>query len=135
MIAHLIAKMMWDGKKGASEKIVYQAFDLLKGKKEKEPLDLFKQAFENIKPAMEVRSRRVGGANYQVPVEVRPDRRLALGIKWLVASARSRGEKTMQERLAGEILEACENRGNAVKKKEETHKMAEANRAFAHYRW
>jgi small subunit ribosomal protein S7 len=107
----------------------------LKAKKKEEPLELFKKALENVKPMMEVRSRRVGGANYQVPVEVRFSRKLSLGLKWLVAASRGRKEKTMQERLAGEILEALENRGSAVKKREDIHKMAEANRAFAHYRW
>lgn len=135
LVTKLINKIMWDGRKGKAEKVVYDAFDLLKAKKNEEPLELFKKALENVKPQMEVRSRRVGGANYQVPVEVRFSRKLSLGLKWLVAAARNRKEKSMQERLAGEIFEALENRGSAVKKREDIHKMAEANRAFAHYRW
>lgn len=135
LLAKLMNRLMWDGKKGLAERAVYQALDIIKQKKGEEPLALFKKALENIKPQMEVRSRRVGGANYQVPVEVRPGRKLSLGLKWFVEASRGRGEKTIQEKLAHEILEALENRGNAVKKREDTHKMAEANRAFAHYRW
>lgn len=135
LVSRLINKVMWEGKKGIAEGIVYGAFGLLSDKKKEDPLVLFKKALDNIKPQMEVRSRRVGGANYQVPVEVRTDRKLSLGLKWLVESCRKRGEKTMREKLANEILEALESRGSAVKKREETHKMAEANRAFAHYRW
>ena len=135
LIASLVNKLMWEGKKSLSATVVYDALDIMKEKKGQEPLELFRKALENIKPVMEVRSRRVGGANYQVPVEVRPERRLSLGLKWLVDASRSRSEKTMQERLAQELLEALENKGNAMKKKEETHKMAEANRAFAHYKW
>ncbi len=135
LVAKLINKVMWEGKKAKAASIVYDAFDLVKSKKGQEPLDLFKKALENIKPAMEVRSRRVGGANYQVPAEVRPERRLSLGLRWLLEASRSRGEKDMQSKLAGEILDALENKGNAIKKREETHKMAEANRAFAHYKW
>lgn len=135
LLAKLMNRLMWDGKKGLAERVVYQALELVKQKKGEDPLALFKKALENIKPQMEVRSRRVGGANYQVPVEVRPGRKLSLGLKWFVEASRGRGEKTIQEKLAHEILEALENRGNAVKKREDTHKMAEANRAFAHYRW
>lgn len=136
VVSKLISQIMMEGKKGLAERIVYGAFDILKEKKEKEePLETFKQALEKIKPQMEVRSRRVGGANYQVPVEVRTDRKLSLGLKWMVEAARKRGGKSMPERLAGEILDALENRGSAVKKREDVHKMAEANRAFAHYRW
>ncbi|MBI4124535.1 MAG: 30S ribosomal protein S7 [Deltaproteobacteria bacterium] len=135
MVSRLIGRLMWCGKGGVAEKIVYQAFDKVKEKKGEEPLAVFKKALENIKPQMEVRSRRVGGANYQVPMEVRTDRRLSLGLRWLIEASRSRGEKTMAGRLAMEILEAFENKGGAVRKKEETHRMAEANRAFAHYRW
>lgn len=135
LVGRLIGRLMWQGKRGVAEKIVYQAFDKVKEKKGDEPLAVFKKALDNIKPQMEVRSRRVGGANYQVPMEVRPDRRLSLGLRWLIESSRSRGEKTMAGRLAMEILEAFENKGGAVRKREETHRMAEANRAFAHYRW
>ena len=135
LVAKLINKLTWEGKKFKATTIVYDAFDILKEKKGQDPLELFKKAVENIKPVMEVRSRRVGGANYQVPVEVRPERKMALGMRWLVEASRNRGEKTMQERLAFELLEALDNKGSAVKKREETHKMAEANRAFAHYRW
>ncbi|MBI5300175.1 MAG: 30S ribosomal protein S7 [Deltaproteobacteria bacterium] len=135
IISKLINRLMWQGQKKKAQTIVYEAFEIVKQKKGQEPLELFKKAMENIKPVMEVRSRRVGGANYQVPVEVRPERKLSLGLKWLVDACRSRGEKTMSERLAVEIMEASENRGAAMKKKEDTHKMAEANRAFSHYRW
>ncbi|OGQ03964.1 MAG: 30S ribosomal protein S7 [Deltaproteobacteria bacterium RIFCSPLOWO2_12_FULL_44_12] len=135
LVAKLINKMMWEGKKSLAERIIYGAFQLVKEKKGGEPLELFKKALDNIKPLMEVRSRRVGGANYQVPVEVRSERKLSLGLRWLVEATRGRGEKTMQERLATEIMEALENKGSAVKKREDTHKMAEANRAFAHYKW
>lgn len=136
IVSKLITHIMMEGKKGLAERIVYGAFEILKEKKNKEePLETFKQALEKIKPQMEVRSRRVGGANYQVPVEVRTDRKLSLGLKWMVDAARNRGGKSMPERLAAEILDALENRGSAVKKREDVHKMAEANRAFAHYRW
>lgn len=135
LVTKLINCLMWRGNKGKAERIVYDAFDFLKEKKGANPLEVFKKALENIKPVMEVRSRRVGGANYQVPMEVRSDRKLSLGLRWLIEASRSRGEKTMQKKLANEILEALENKGHAVKKREETHKMAEANRAFAHYRW
>jgi small subunit ribosomal protein S7 len=126
---------MLRGKKSAAEKIVYGAFDLLADRAGNEPLDVFKRAMENVRPVLEVKSRRVGGSTYQVPVEVRADRRNALGMRWLIGYARGRGEKTMVERLAGELLDAANNRGAAVKKKEDTHRMAEANKAFAHYRW
>ena len=135
MVTRFINKVMLSGKKGVSENIVYQAFDIIKNKTSKEPLDVFETALKNAMPVLEVRARRVGGANYQVPVEVRPDRRLSLGIRWLVNYARARGEKTMHERLAGELLDAANNAGGAIKKKDDTHKMAEANKAFAHYRW
>ena len=135
VVSKLINHLLWEGQKKKAQSIVYDAFEIVKQKKGQEPLELFKKALENIKPVMEVRSRRVGGANYQVPVEVRTERKLSLGLKWLIEASRNRGEKTMSERLAIEILEALENRGAAMKKKEDTHKMAEANRAFAHYRW
>jgi small subunit ribosomal protein S7 len=118
-----------------AELIVYGAFDIIEGKTKQSPLGVFQQALDNVMPAIEVRSRRVGGATYQVPVEVRSDRRQALGIRWLISAARDRNEKTMTERLSGELLDASNNRGNAVKKREDTHRMAEANRAFSHYRW
>ena len=126
---------MYDGKKGIAQKIVYDAFDIVKEKTGKDPLEVFEQAMANIMPVLEVKARRVGGATYQVPMEVRPDRRQALGLRWLVDYARKRGERTMRERLAGELMDAINNMGGAYKKKEDTHKMAEANRAFAHYRW
>lgn len=136
VISKLINHLMYSGKKGLAEKVVYGALDILKEKNDKlEPLETFKQALEKIKPQMEVRSRRVGGANYQVPVEVRSERKLSLGLKWMVEAARSRGGKTMPEKLAAEILDALESRGSAIKKREDVHKMAEANRAFAHYKW
>ena len=127
--------LMFDGKKSSAEAIVYGALDKMVKKSGQEALTLFHTALDNVKPALEVRSRRVGGATYQVPVEVRPDRRRALAIRWLVNAARKRGESTMTEKLAGELLDAANNRGTAVKKREDTHKMAEANRAFSHYRW
>ncbi len=135
VVAKFINTIMWCGQKATAEHIVYGAFDILKEKKNDDPLKIFRQALENIKPIIEVRSRRVGGATYQVPVEVRSDRRISLGFRWLLGAARDRGEKTMEERLAAEILEALENKGSAIKKREDTHKMAEANKAFAHYRW
>ena len=135
LVAKLISTMMWGGKKSTAEHIVYGSFDVLQEKKSDDPIKLFKQAMENIKPIIEVRSRRVGGATYQVPVEVRSDRRISLGLRWLISAARSRNEGTMKDRLAAELLEAVENRGAACKKREDTHKMAEANKAFAHYRW
>ncbi|MDI6823800.1 MAG: 30S ribosomal protein S7 [Bacillota bacterium] len=135
MVARLINKVMWDGKKSLAEKIVYSAFEVVGKKSGRDPLDVFEQALKNAMPALEVRPRRVGGATYQVPIEVRPERRVSLGMRWLVQFARARGERTMVERLAGEILDASAGQGGAVKKKEDTHRMAEANRAFAHYRW
>jgi len=135
LVAELIATMMWDGKKSTAERAVYGSFDILQEKKNDDPVKLFKQAMENIKPVIEVRSRRVGGATYQVPVEVRFDRRISLGLRWLITAARARKEGTIKDRLASELLEALENRGSACKKREDTHKMAEANKAFAHYRW
>ncbi|MGI6468567.1 MAG: 30S ribosomal protein S7 [Syntrophomonadaceae bacterium] len=131
----LVNQVMWDGKKSLAEKICYTAFDIVAKKTGKDPMDVFEIAMKNITPILEVRARRVGGANYQVPVEVRPERRQTLAIRWLVGYARKRGEKTMAERLAAEIMDAYNGTGQSVKKKEDTHKMAEANRAFAHYRW
>lgn len=127
--------VMKDGKKSLAENIVYGALGIVEDKTRREPLPLFHEALENVMPTVEVRSRRVGGATYQVPVEVRPERRKALAIRWLVGAARKRNENTMRERLAGELLDASSNRGSAVKKREDTHRMAEANRAFSHYRW
>ena len=134
-VAKFINMVMSRGKKAVAEKIVYGALTEVEQKGKTDALDIFKQALENVEPKVEVKSRRVGGATYQVPVEVRTNRRLALAMRWLVDAARKRGEKTMGQRLAGEMLEAFENRGSAVKKREDTHKMAEANRAFSHYRW
>lgn len=134
--AKFINCMMWDGKKTIAQKIFYRALDKVKEKiADKEPIEVFHQAIENVKPVLEVRSRRVGGANYQIPVEVRPERRLSLAIRWMVQAARSRPERTMVERLANEIVDAYNKTGLAMKKREDTHRMAEANRAFAHYRW
>ena len=127
--------VMLDGKKSAAEKIVYGALDKIEERMKRPPVDMFHEALENVTPAVEVRSRRVGGATYQVPVEVRPDRKSALAMRWLIAAARNRNETTMVDRLSGEIIDAAQNRGTAVKKREDTHKMAEANRAFSHYRW
>ena len=135
IVTRLINNIMLDGKKGVAQKIVYDAFEQVAAKSGKNALDAFEEAMNNIMPVLEVKARRVGGANYQVPIEVRPERRETLGLRWLTAYARSRGERTMSERLANEILDAINNTGGAVKKKEDTHKMAEANRAFAHYRW
>jgi len=134
-VTKLINNIMYDGKKGVSQQICYDAFDIIKEKTGRDPLEVFEEAMGNIMPVLEVKARRVGGATYQVPMEVRPDRRQALGLRWLVDYSRKRGERTMKERLAGEILDAINNMGGAYKKKEDTHKMAEANRAFAHYRW
>lgn len=131
----LVNQIMWDGKKSLAEKICYGAFEILEKKTGKDALEVFEEAMKNITPILEVRARRVGGANYQVPVEVRADRRQTLAIRWLTSYARKRGEKTMAERLAGELMDAFNSTGGAVKKKEDTHKMAEANKAFAHYRW
>lgn len=135
LVTRLINKMMIDGKRGKSQEILYSAFDAIRERTGKEPMEVFEAAMKNIMPVLEVRARRVGGANYQVPVEVRPDRRTTLGLRWLVNYARLRGEKTMEERLANEIMDAANNTGASVKKREDTHKMAEANKAFAHYRW
>ncbi|RDU34903.1 30S ribosomal protein S7 [Neobacillus piezotolerans] len=135
LVTRLINKMMIDGKRGTSQAILYNAFDIIRERSGKEPMEVFDAALKNIMPVLEVRARRVGGANYQVPVEVRPDRRTTLGLRWLVNYARLRGEKTMEQRLANEILDAANNSGASVKKREDTHKMAEANKAFAHYRW
>jgi len=135
VIARFMNRIMLDGKKSISEKIVYGAFDIISKKSEKDPLSFFHEALDNVKPNLEVKSRRVGGATYQVPMEVRPRRAQTLAMKWIVDCAVKRNEKTMRERVAGEILDAHNNKGNAVKKREETHKMAEANRAFSHFRW
>lgn len=135
VVTKLINNIMLDGKKGIAQKICYGAFDIIKEKTGKDPLEVFEQAMNNVMPVLEVKARRVGGATYQVPIEVRADRRQALGLRWIVNYARARGEKTMKERLAGEIMDAANSAGGAFKKKEDTHKMAEANRAFAHYRW
>ncbi|BDG34196.1 30S ribosomal protein S7 [Parageobacillus sp. VR-IP] len=135
LVTRLINKIMVDGKKSKAQKILYTAFDIIRERTGKDPMEVFEQALKNVMPVLEVRARRVGGANYQVPVEVRPDRRVSLGLRWLVQYARLRGEKTMEERLANEIMDAANNTGAAVKKREDTHKMAEANKAFAHYRW
>ncbi len=134
-VSKLINGIMYDGKKGVAQKIVYDAFEMIAEKSGKNALEVYLQAMDNIMPMLEVKARRVGGSTYQVPLEVRPERRQTLGIRWLVSYARSRGERTMSERLAGEILDASNNTGNAVKKREDTHKMAEANKAFAHFRW
>ena len=135
VVTKLINQVMLDGKRGVAQKAVYEAFDSIKEKTGREPGEVFEQAMANIMPVLEVKARRVGGSTYQVPIEIRPERRQTLGLRWLVSYARARGERTMSERLAGEILDACNQTGNAFKKKEDTHKMAEANKAFAHYRW
>jgi small subunit ribosomal protein S7 len=135
ILAKFMNSLMYDGKKSAAESIVYGAFDVIQEKTKQDPLQVFHEALRNVQPALEVRSRRVGGATYQVPVEVRTDRSRALAIRWLINAARGRNEPTMTGRLSGELLDAASNRGNAVKKREDTHKMAEANRAFSHYRW
>jgi len=135
VLAKLMNILMYDGKKSAAERIVYGALDRIGDRAKRDPLQMFHEALDNIKPAIEVRSRRVGGATYQVPVEVRPERRQALAIRWLINASRGRNENTMEERLSGELLDAANNRGAAVKKREDTHRMAEANRAFSHYRW
>jgi len=134
-VTKLINNIMQDGKKGVAQKICYDAFELIKTRTGKEPLEVFTQALENVMPVLEVKARRVGGANYQVPIEVRPARRQTLGLRWLVAIAKKRSERTMKERLAGELIDASNSAGGAFKKKEDIHKMADANRAFAHYRW
>ena len=135
LVTKLTNSIMLDGKKGVAQKVVYGAFDIIKEKTDKEPLEVFTAALENIMPSLETKSRRVGGSTYQVPMEVRPERRQTLGLRWLTTYSRARGEKTMKERLAAEIMDAANNTGAAVKKREDTHKMAEANQAFAHYRW
>jgi small subunit ribosomal protein S7 len=135
MLTKLINQVMLDGEKGTAQRICYGAFDIIKEKMGLDPLEVFEKAIENIMPVLEVKSRRVGGATYQVPVEVRPERRQTLGIRWLVDYSRNRSERTMKQRLAGELMDAYNGTGGAVKKREDTHKMAEANRAFAHYRW
>ena len=135
LLTKLINSIMLDGKKGVSQKVVYDAFDIISTKTGKEPLEVFVQAMENIMPSLEVKARRVGGATYQVPIDVRPDRRQTLGLRWLTKFSRARSEKTMKERLAGEIIDASNSTGSAVKKREDTHKMADSNKAFAHYRW
>jgi len=135
LVTKLVNSIMLDGKKGVAQKVVYGAFDIIKEKTDKEALEVFNQAMENIMPSLEVKARRVGGATYQVPMEVRPARRQTLGLRWLTAYSRARSERTMAERLAGEIMDAANNTGSAVKKREDTHKMAESNKAFAHFRW
>jgi len=135
IVTKFMNSVMYEGKKSTAEGIVYGAFDIIEGKLKSDPLAVFKTALENVAPAIEVRSRRVGGATYQVPVEVRTERRQALAIRWLIQAARGRNDRTMVERLSAELLDAANNRGNAVKKREDTHRMAEANRAFSHYRW
>ena len=135
LVTKLVNNIMLDGKKGVAQKIVYDAFAAIEAKTEQNPLEVFTEALENIMPVLEVKARRVGGSNYQVPMEVRPERRRTLGLRWLIAAARARGERTMAERLAGEIMDAKNSTGGAFKKKEDTHRMAEANKAFAHYRY
>ena len=135
VVTKLVNHIMQDGKKGTAQSILYNAFDIIAEKTGREPMEVFEEAIENIMPVLEVKARRIGGANYQVPVEVRPERRITLGLRWLVQYSRSRGEKTMEQRLANEIIDAANNTGASVKKKEDTHKMADANKAFAHFRW
>lgn len=135
LVTRLINNIMYDGKKGVAQKIVYEAFEIVEEKTGKNALEVFEQAMENVMPSLEVKARRVGGANYQVPIEVRPERRQTLGLRWMARYSRLRSEKTMKERLAGEILDALNGAGGAAKKRDDTHKMAEANKAFAHYRW
>ena len=135
LVSRLINSVMQDGKKGTAQTILYSAFDIIAEKTGREPMEVFEEALDNIMPVLEVKARRIGGANYQVPIEVRPERRVTLGLRWLVQYSRSRGEKTMEQRLANEIIDAANNSGASVKKREDTHKMAEANKAFAHYRW
>lgn len=135
LVTRLINNIMYDGKKGVAQKIVYEAFEIVEEKTGKNALEVFEQAMENVMPSLEVKARRVGGANYQVPIEVRPERRQTLGLRWMASYSRLRPEKTMKERLAGEILDALNGAGGAAKKRDDTHKMAEANKAFAHYRW
>jgi len=135
LVTRLVNSIMLDGKKGVAQKVVYAAFDIMKEKTGRDPLEVFNEAIENIMPTLEVKARRVGGATYQVPIEVRPDRRMTLGLRWLTNYSRNRNEKTMKERLANELMDAANSLGASVKKREDTHKMAEANKAFAHYRW
>ncbi|MCL6627188.1 30S ribosomal protein S7 [Alicyclobacillus shizuokensis] len=135
MVTRLINKVMVDGKKGTAQRIVYSALEGVRERTGRDPMEVFEEALRNVMPVLEVKARRVGGSNYQVPVEVRPERRITLGLRWLVQYARERGEKTMIERLSNELVDAANNTGGAVKKKEDTHRMAEANKAFAHYRW
>jgi small subunit ribosomal protein S7 len=135
LVTKLINNIMLDGKKGVAQKIVYDAFEIVKEKTQRDPAEVFEQAMENIMPALEIKARRVGGATYQVPMEVRPERRQTLGLRWITTYSRARNERTMKERLAGEILDAINGTGGSVKKREDTHKMAEANKAFAHFRW
>ena len=135
LVAKFCNILMLGGKKSTAEQILYGAFDVIQERYKEDPMEVFKKALDSVKPKVEVKSRRVGGATYQVPVEVRPERRVALAMRWLTSYARERGEKTMTERLAAELVDAAQNRGNAVKKREDVHKMAEANKAFAHYRW
>ena len=135
LVTRLINNIMYDGKKGVAQKIVYEAFEIVEEKTGKNALEVFEQAMENVMPSLEVKARRVGGANYQVPIEVRPERRQTLGLRWMANYSRLRSEKTMKERLAGEILDALNGAGGAAKKRDDTHKMAEANKAFAHFRW
>ena len=135
LVTKLVNNIMLDGKKGVAQKIVYDAFDIIKEKTGKDPAEAFEAAMENVMPVLEVKSRRVGGSNYQVPMDVRPERRQTLGLRWITAYSRARGEKTMKERLAGEIMDAMNGTGGSVKKRDDVHKMAEANKAFAHFRW
>lgn len=135
LVTSLINHLMIDGKRGTATKILYAAFDRIKEQNGNDPVEVFQQAMDNVEPVLEVKARRIGGSNYQVPIEVRPERRVTLGLRWIVQYARLRGEHTMVERLAGEIIDASNNTGASIKKKEDTHRMAEANRAFAHYRW
>lgn len=134
-MAKFINNLMWKGKRSRAERIMYQAFDIIEEKTRDNPLKVFKRAVDNVKPSLEVRSRRVGGSTYQIPIEVRPSRKTALSFRWLISFARDRKERTMEERLAAELLDASNNSGAAIKKKDDTHRMAEANKAFAHYRW
>ncbi len=135
LVAKFINSLMWKGKRNLAERILYQAFDIIEEKTRENPLKVFKRAVDNVKPHLEVRSRRVGGSTYQIPIEVRPTRRTALSFRWLISNARGRKERTIQDRLAAELLDASNNTGSAIKKKDDTHRMAEANKAFAHYRW
>ena len=135
LVTRLINRLMLDGKRGKASKILYEAFDMIKEQTGNDPIEVFEEAMKNVMPVLEVKARRVGGSNYQVPIEVRPERRTTLGLRWIVSYARLRGEHTMSERLAKEIIDASNNTGASVKKREDTHRMAEANRAFAHYRW